>query len=52
MEMRHRDRTGWLGMEDSNSQTSNLKMAFEMWPEFPPNSQHISGRETSTDEVA
>jgi len=30
-----RDRTGWLGWEDSNSQMSLPKLAFEVWPEFP-----------------
>jgi hypothetical protein len=29
------DRTGWLGWEDSNSQMSLPKLAFEVWPEFP-----------------
>ena len=27
------DRTGWLGWEDSNSQMSLPKLAFEVWPE-------------------
>jgi hypothetical protein len=29
------DRTGWLGMEDSNSQMSLPKLAFQVRPEFP-----------------
>ena len=28
-------RTGWLGWEDSKSQMSPPKLAFEVWPEFP-----------------
>jgi transposase len=30
-----RERTGSLGREDSNSQMSPPKLAFEVWPEFP-----------------
>jgi hypothetical protein len=42
-----RDRTGWLGWEDSNSQMSLPKLAFEVWPEFPFISQRLAIRDFS-----
>jgi hypothetical protein len=42
-----RDRTGWLGMEDSNSQMSLPELAFEVWPEFPFISQRLALRDFS-----
>jgi hypothetical protein len=34
-ETNDKDPTAWLGWEDSNSQMSLPKLAFEVWPEFP-----------------
>jgi hypothetical protein len=39
--------TGWLGWEDSNSQMSLPKLAFEVWPEFPFISQRLAIRDFS-----
>jgi hypothetical protein len=41
------DRTGWLGLEDSNSQMSFPKLAFEVWPEFPFSSERLAIRDFS-----
>ena len=41
------DRTGWLGWEDSNSQMSLPKLAFEVWPEFPFISERLAIRDFS-----
>jgi hypothetical protein len=42
-----RDRTGWLGMEDSNQQMSLPKLAFEVWPEFPFISERLAIKDFS-----
>jgi hypothetical protein len=39
--------TGWLGWEDSNSQMSLPKLAFEVWPEFPFISERLAIRDFS-----
>jgi hypothetical protein len=45
--MSHRDRTDWLGREDSNSQTSISKMPFEMCGEFAPIPELLGTRDFS-----
>ena len=37
----------WLGWEDSNSQMSLPKLAFEVWPEFPFISERLAIRDFS-----
>ena len=40
-------RPHWLGWEDSNSQMSLPKLAFEVWPEFPFISERLAIRDFS-----